>query len=283
MKKVIWCISALLLVAYVVFIFIWMGTAIEGGKCTGMEIYIADTAASRFVTAAEIAREIDDLPSRCKGMPLRDINTDSIEAKLNRIDKIESASCLMLNSGKVIVSVKPMQPVARVFEEDYSYYINRNGKRISADARYYLDVPVISGVFDAKLQAQDLLPLVEYIYSDPTWSTFVSMIKTDMKHNIILVPVIRGHVINFGDMSDMENKFTRLRQFYKDVMPVKGWNYYDTIAVKWTGQVVATKRKKKLADTNLAYVDDSELEAVNTDAMLADETTDNQKQKLTID
>ncbi|MBQ9073013.1 MAG: hypothetical protein IJY30_00895 [Muribaculaceae bacterium] len=274
MKKVIWCISALLLVAYVVFIFIWMGTAIEGGKCTGMEIYIADTAASRFVTAAEIAREIDDLPSRCKGMPLRDINTDSIEAKLNRIDKIESASCLMLNSGKVIVSVKPMQPVARVFEEDYSYYINRNGKRISADARYYLDVPVISGVFDAKLQAQDLLPLVEYIYSDPTWSTFVSMIKTDMKHNIILVPVIRGHVINFGDMSDMENKFTRLRQFYKDVMPVKGWNYYDTIAVKWTGQVVATKRKKKLADTNLAYVDDSELEAVNTDAMLADETTD---------
>lgn len=274
MKKVIWCISALLLVAYVVFIFIWMGTAIEGGKCTGMEIYIADTAASRFVTAAEIAREIDDLPSRCKGMPLRDINTDSIEAKLNRIDKIESASCLMLNSGKVIVSVKPMQPVARVFEEDYSYYINRNGKRISADARYYLDVPVISGVFDAKLQAQDLLPLVEYIYSDPTWSTFVSMIKTDMKHNIILVPVIRGHVINFGDMSDMENKFTRLRQFYQDVMPVKGWNYYDTIAVKWTGQVVATKRKKKLADTNLAYVDDSELEAVNTDAMLADETTD---------
>lgn len=95
-----------------------------------------------------------------------------------------------------------------------------------------------------------------------------------MKHNIILVPVIRGHVINFGDMSDMENKFTRLRQFYKDVMPVKGWNYYDTIAVKWTGQVVATKRKKKLADANLAYVDDSELEAVNTDAMLADETTD---------
>lgn len=274
MKKVIWCISALLLVAYVVFIFIWMGTAIEGGKCTGMEIYIADTAASRFVTAAEIAREIDDLPSRCKGMPLRDINTDSIEAKLNRIDKIESVSCLMLNSGKVIVSVKPMQPVARVFEEDYSYYINRNGKRISADARYYLDVPVISGVFDAKLQAQELLPLVEYIYSDPTWSTFVSMIKTDMKHNIILVPVIRGHVINFGDMSDMENKFTRLRQFYKDVMPVKGWNYYDTIAVKWTGQVVATKRKKKLADANLAYVDDSELEAVNTDAMLADETTD---------
>lgn len=274
MKKVIWCISALLLVAYVVFIFIWMGTAIEGGKCTGMEIYIADTADSWFVTAAEIAREIDDLPSRCKGMPLRDINTDSIEAKLNRIDKIESASCLMLNSGKVIVSVKPMQPVARVFEEDYSYYINRNGKRISADARYYLDVPVISGVFDAKLQAQELLPLVEYIYSDPTWSTFVSMIKTDMKHNIILVPVIRGHVINLGDMSDMENKFTRLRQFYKDVMPVKGWNYYDTIAVKWTGQVVATKRKKKLADTNLAYVDDSELEAVNTDAMLADETTD---------
>ena len=28
-------------------------------------------------------------------------------------------------------------------------------------------------------------------------------------------------------------------------MPFKGWNYYDTISVKFRGQIVATRRDKK--------------------------------------
>jgi hypothetical protein len=149
LKTIIWCISSLLLVAYLVAIFFWVGDAFRGSQCTGMETYVADTATNHFVTIPEISREIDSLPSRCQGMLLRDINTDSIEKKLNSIDKIESASCVKLNNGKVIVSVNPMRPVARVFEKEVSYYINCEGKRISADARYFLDVPVISGQFDS--------------------------------------------------------------------------------------------------------------------------------------
>lgn len=274
MRNIIWGISTLLLIAYLVAVFIWMGQAVEGSKCAGLDIVISDTTTNKFVSSNEIAREIDYLPSRCKNMRLRDINTDSIERRLNSIDKIESASCLVLNSGRIILSVTPMQPVARVFDGDDSYYINREGKRISADARYYLDVPVISGDFDSTFQAVSLLPLVDYIAADKMWSSLVSMIKTDAKRNIYLIPIIRGHVINLGEISDWENKFLRLTRIYKDVLPVKGWNYYDTISVKWEGQVVATKRKKKLKDAEIDYVDKSEQEAVNPAAMLADETTD---------
>lgn len=274
LKTIIWCISSLLLVAYLVAIFFWVGDAFRGSQCTGMEIYVADTATNHFVTIPEISREIDSLPSRCQGMLLRDINTDSIEKKLNSIDKIESASCVKLNNGMVIVSVNPMRPVARVFEKEVSYYINCEGKRISADARYFLDVPVISGQFDSVFTAVSLLPLIEYIKSDAMWSSLITMIKTDARHEIYLIPAIRGHVIKFGDMSNMENKFARLRRMYEEVLPVKGWDCYDTLAVKWNGQVVATKRAKKLAESKVKYDEEIENEAPDVGSMIADETTD---------
>ncbi len=281
MKNIIWCILAILLVSYLVAIFVWIAIAISGPKCTGMEIRLTGQAHESFVSRQEVAREIDNLPDKCVGMPLSEINTDSIERILNSIDKIEKASCVVLNSGRIIISVTPMQPVARVFDGEDSYYINRVGKRISADARYFLDVPVLAGDFDSAYQAVSLLPLVEYIQNDSVWSSMISMIKTDSQRNIILVPVIRGHVINFGQADNMENKFMRLHRFYTEVMPVKGWDYYDTIAVKWDGQIVATKRSKKLDNKNVIYDDEVENEIPEVSAMQVDalnESTDSMSQ-----
>ncbi len=42
----------------------------------------------------------------------------------------------------------------------------------------------------------------------------------------------------------IKDKIHRLMRIYQDVLKVKGWNYYDTLSVKWRGQVVATRRMK---------------------------------------
>lgn len=254
------CLMSVVLFAYLVFAFYWTGCKAGEACCTGMDVVVLDSADNKFVTTAEIIREIDNFPSRCEGMLLCNINTDSIENMLNRIDKIESASCVILNDGKIVVTVTPMHPVARIFDGADSYYINREGKRIVADSRYYLDVPVISGHFDSIYNAVNLLPLVDYISSDSTWNSLVSMIKSDEKHNVYLIPMIRGHVVNFGDVTDIENKFARLHRMYDEVLPMKGWDFYDTLSVKWRGQVVATKRVKKLKEPQVRYDDESENE-----------------------
>ena len=163
-----------------------------------------------------------------------------------------------------------MQPVARIFDGKDSYYINKDGKRISADARYHLDVPVLTGNFDSIHQAKELLPLLDYIKSDSMWNTIISMVKIDKKHEILLVPAIKGHVIKFGNMDNMDNKFVRLHRFYHEVMPVKGWSCYDTIAVKWDGQIVATKRKKKVVDKDLTYDEEIENEWPDVATMQVD-------------
>ena len=134
-------LTAIMLLAYLVAALVISSEASAERRCAGMRIAVNDTTEMKFVTAPELARELGEIPSRAKGMRILDIDTDSIERILSRVDKIESARAVKLSDGYVLVSVDPMRPVARVFDGGKSYYINKEGKRISADARYHIDVP----------------------------------------------------------------------------------------------------------------------------------------------
>ncbi len=267
MWKFFRAIASIVLMAYLIVALAFTTQLSSERLCSGMLIHVNDSTRLRFVTARELAHELGDLPSRARGMKLSDIPLDSIERVLRGIDKIEHATVVALTDNYVLVTVDPMQPVARVFDGPHSYYINKDGKRISATARYHVDVPVIQGHFnDSTFPPRAVLPLVEYITHDSLWNSLVSMIKVDSPHDVLLFPVIRGQVINLGAPTDFDSKFSRLRRMYTEVLPIKGWNYYDTISVKWGGQIVATRRQKTLPQPFVRT--DADEEADDIDSML---------------
>lgn len=179
-----------------------------------------------------------------------------MELRLLASDKIERANVSVLNDGSLAIDVVPMVPVARVFESSRnrhrSYYINAEGKRIGAEARFHIDVPVVCGSFSERHTPARLLPLLSHIAADRQLNALVSTLVSEPDGDIIIVPSMRGHVINFGDTADTADKFARLRRFYRTVPGVRGWDSYDTVSVKWRGQVVATRRAGRLAAVQLA-------------------------------
>lgn len=266
-NSVISAIFAILLTAYLVWVLIWVHDASARQMCQGMYVEIADSTGCRFVTGKEIIRELQPHYSKAPSLKLNDIDTDSLSRMLNGIDKIERATVVRTTRHKIHVMVTPMQPVARVWENNSSsYYINREGKRITADARYHIDVPVITGTFDSVFRPEKLIPLIDFISADSTWNSLVTMIKV-ADRNVYLLPMIRGHVINFGAVDNIADKFDRLRAMYTEVLPIKGWDYYDTIAVKWHGQIVASRRENKLPPPPFTYNDDSENEEGDAGSM----------------
>ena len=48
--------------------------------------------------------------------------------------------------------------------------------------------------------------------------------------------------IYFGLLTNIHEKLDNLYQFYKQVMPVKGWQTYRDISVKYNNQIVCTKK-----------------------------------------
>lgn len=267
MKSYLRAILTLVLIAYLAVALVMTRKVSAAQRCGGITIEVNDSASRRFVTAAEIARDLGPLYTEAPRMRLADIDTERIERELLENDRIESATVVRLSDGSIRITVDPMIPVARVFDGNRSYYINKDGKHMSAGARYHTNVPVVSGrfsAFDSTFTAASVLPLVDYIASDSLWNNFVTMIKVDSPTDIILVPMIRGHVVNLGSIDNLPDKFGRLTTFYKKVFPTKGWQYYDSVSVKWAGQVVATRRVKAVEDLRLASEEEGEEVDVNT-------------------
>ncbi len=245
-------ILSVLMVAYLAFIIPYSLRKSQATPLSNMEIVVNDPEGIGFVSESDVMRELDSLPARITSVPRCSINTLAIERYLCSLDRIDTAHCVMLNNGVLRLEVRPMTPVARVFDASgESYYVSADSKRIGADVRYHIDVPVVSADFDSIVEVAKVLPVLDYIKNDPVADAMVSGVKVDRRGDIILIPIMRGHVINFGNDNDIANKWKRLKTFYRKVMPVKGWEFYDTVSVKWRGQVVATRRTKPVPEPSL--------------------------------
>lgn len=270
-KGVIRCLLALLLAAYVGVAVFLANEAQARDKCRGFDIRITKTEGSRdFVTEDEIRRLLKEWSLDNTDRAASAVNLQLIEDNLLKVINIESATAQRMPDNTIRLSITPMIPVARVFDfKGNSYYINRDGKRLTANARYHLDVPVISGDFDSILTPAALIPLVEHLHNDSAWNAITSQVMVDpATRDVILVPLIRGHVVNLGDTSAIPDKLSRVMAMYHKVMPIKGWEFYDTISVKWAGQVVATRRVKSIPEPAVRFDQEGETEEEDINSML---------------
>lgn len=236
----------ILLMGYTVWVTIWANREADLHKCTGITVNVSGTDNTNILSSVKngIIEEIAKYPDKIVGVPVHQVDTRKIENYLSRISNFESVNCMINSDNNLFIEARPLEPVMRVFDGSKSYYINKEGKRIEAKAEFFTDVPVVCGSFNKNFPARDVIPLIRYIGTEPKLANLVSMVVARDSHNLMLVPRIKGHVINFGDTSRLEEKTRNLFLFYRKVMPYKGWGEYDTISVKFRGQVVATRTDK---------------------------------------
>lgn len=260
----------------------WSHTRAANRLCTDIDVSISNADSTMFVTPEGVLKELEQLGFKLKGKPMYDIDADRIEQALRRSEFLEDVDCIKGLDGHLLIKARQLVPVIRVFDGSTSYYVNRNGKRMPVTANYHTDVPVVHGHFEKSFPVTNLLPLIDYVENDTLLHSLVTMYSVADSNNVFIIPAIYGHVVNMGDMANIESKFDKLKLFYTKVMPVKGWQYYDTISVKWNHQVVATRRVK--ASKPVMPVDDGSDDTVDFETMsLGGETqtlaTDNDSKK----
>lgn len=246
MKKALFYISTVLIVAYVVVTFFWTDAARRNVVCAGVVVSVENPNDSmRFITDKFILSELDRMGFKVKGKQLDAINVEQIERAFDKQYYVEHVECYTCSDNCLRIDVEPVQPVMRVFDGGESYYINRAGKHVPANAGFFIDLPTVTGHFSKQFRPTKLLPLVDYLNNHPDADVLVSAIMVKDPRNIFIVPKVAGLLVNLGDLSDLDKKFNKLTRFYREVMPVKGWDFYDTITLKWHGQIVASKRVDK--------------------------------------
>lgn len=244
MKKILLITTAVILAVYLIATFFWTGSFSAEEKCAGITVNI-EKSSTNYVTTEFILSELDREGLNPKGKPVNEAGTDKIEAMFNGKDYVESADCYITNDGIMHLDIVPIKPVMRIFDSTGSYYLNRQGKRMAANTNIFIDLPVVTGNFSDSKEPLKLLPMLEYIEKDEFLRDLVTQVEVKDTNNIFIVPNIVGHIINMGTTDHFQSKFAKLMRMYKEVLPVKGWETYDTINLKWDHQIVATKRNKK--------------------------------------
>lgn len=257
------------LAAYAVFAATWAFTQAAAGRCRGIEIEVEGAGRPDTVIQKGIVDQLLRYDRNLIGKPLASLDIRQLERYLGSLSNFEDVQCAITSQQKLRISVLPMIPEIRVFDRDKSYYINKDGKHIAANAEFFTDVPVVTGRFSRQLPPQYVLPVTRFIAADSLLRHLVAMVEVADADNILLVPRIGRAVINIGRPENLPYKRRSIAAAYRDILPYKGWNTYDTISVKFKGQIVATRADKTQRAHALPFEETEDLEEATLQGQLA--------------
>lgn len=275
LKRVLSWVLLVVLVGYVVAAGIWARAEAKKNSCKGIQIEIARGKGADSISSHGVMMELRSYPGKIVGEQLFAINTREVEQYLKSYPQFEDINCSFTTDGRLKINVTPMIPELRIFEDSISYYINKDGKRMPSKASFFVDCAVAGGKFTDKFPPTYILPVTRFIEKDEILKGLVGMVYAEDADNIILIPRIHGHVINFGDTTRLKEKKEALLAMYRKVLPHKGWEEYDTISVKFKGQVVATRRNKGLRTQPKVEFEEPDMEDFTLPEI---EKTENQNQ-----
>lgn len=244
-KLILKWLILLALLSYIAIASMWAIDYAEQQTLDDIVINIDKNSPTKFVTKEGVIQKLGKTADKIKHTPIVELNIEKLERQLSQDNSFENVECYITSDNKLQIDIVPMIPEIRVFSPDgKSYYINKDGKRIDTGNEFFMDVPVVTGNFDQKFPAKNILPVTRHIAADDYLKNLITMIEVKSATNILLYPCIKGQVINIGDTTELTKKFDNLTLFYRKVMNHKGWETYDTISVKFRNQIVATRRDK---------------------------------------
>lgn len=219
-------------------------------KCKNVKIVIP--GADNFIEREEIDAILKMGYGQLIGKKLEDINIHQIEKSLKVNPYIAFAKVFIDMDGIVNIEVKQRQPVLRILNAGgQDYYIDSDGLKMPMSSNFTADVLVATGSilegFGGKVDtlltplAQDLYRTALFMKKDTLWDAQIEQIFVTDNHDIELIPRVGNQRIILGNADSLQTKMNNLLAFYKQAMPLVGWNAYKTINLKYTNQIVCEK------------------------------------------
>ena len=171
---------------------------------------------------------------------LYDFKLDETEDLLTSHPSIESAEVFTSNKGEICVNIEQKEPVVRVVSKTGGYYLDHLGQVMPLSDNYTAKLIVVSGDVN-KENHSDIINFASFLNESSFWKSQITQLHFD-NQEVFLAPRIGNHKIHFGQLNKIKEKLDNLYHFYKNAMPVKGWQTYSDISLKYKNQIICTKK-----------------------------------------
>ena len=190
----------------------------------------------------------------------------TLEKEIRTMEEVKAVRVFKLIGGNWKIEVWLRKPIARIFKSNgTSYYLDTDGATISKTNLHTAKVLVFSGEINEPIQHQNALEIINndslknirklgeiyrisnYVCNDPMFHALIGQVYLEKNGDFVLIPMVGDLKIIFGSAysnKQVNDKFTRLKIFYKEGLPYEGWDKYSEINLKYDGQIVCRKRNK---------------------------------------
>ena len=204
-----------------------------------------------YIIAEDVKKIIrDSTGQNIENIKVGSLNIRAIETSLSNSPFITDAEVYVDAKDHIYIDIEQREPILRILAENGNYYIGHDGRQIPLSPRDVARVPVATGKIPKyrhrywESSVNDLSALyrvAKYIHEDDFLRPLIEQIDMDDNGELILVPKLGHHNIEFGNDIRLEEKFRYLKIFYKEALPYHGWEKYRKISLKYKGQVVGVK------------------------------------------
>ncbi len=221
----------------------------DGKLCKGVVIEIEGASNNFFISKQDVMNIIRrSVRAEIVGQPVSRFNLVAIEKELKKYVWISKAELFFDNMGVLKAEIEERVPIVRVFTKDgESFYVDNISTILPLSDKYAARLPVFTN-FPSHPKAmtkvdslllKDIKLLGLTIQRDSFLMAMIDQVEITDNRAFEMVPKMGDQLILFGDAKDADNKFNKLKLFYKKVIPMEGWNKYRLINLQYKDQVVA--------------------------------------------
>ncbi|MEK6480769.1 cell division protein FtsQ [Catalinimonas sp. 4WD22] len=217
--------------------------------CQHILIHVDDRYENYFIDEQDVQMLMTDAGAdNVVGKKNLELDLKALEGRIEMNKYVHRAEVYRDVKGNLLVYAEQNRPVARVMRSDApDAYISDEGEILPVSDKYTARVMLISGAYTGKLLRQkikeseegaQIFSLIDFIHKDEFWKAQIAQMEIESNGNILLYPQVGKQLIEFGKAEKISEKFNKLAVFYEQVLPRKGWNYYNKVNLKYQDQIV---------------------------------------------
>jgi cell division protein FtsQ len=247
MRKAIKILLWLGIAAWFILIMGFVNSEAENIICKQVDIHLMDSSSNSFVSEMAVRAFLESMEG-IQGYPVSEINTRQLEAELEKDPYIKHAEIFFDVAGRMGVHIYQRKPLVRIMPENGTgYYIDQEGHVLPLSKDYTALVILVSGHISSYDNInneilEELHGFAKYVSKHALWSDQIVQIYRNRKGEYELIPRVGAHQIILGSMDNYEMKLRNLEALYRQGLPRYGWNTYNRINLKYSNQVICTKR-----------------------------------------
>jgi len=232
-------IRLVLMFALVIFLFSFTSLRNENRKLTKSVVVFVDDS-SPYIKQETVNKLLIENKKDASSIQKVDLDLNKLEKSIDANPMIEKSEVFVSIDGVLKVLVKQKTPIARMFNEEGSFYIDYQGSIMPLSDEFTARVPIISGEINT-VNKDDLNKLLRFVYDDDFLKKNIIGVQILSNGSLKMLNRNFNYEIDFGKTINVERKFNNYKAFFQKAVVDSSLYKYKKINLKFTQQVVCTK------------------------------------------